>query len=283
MSTDDREVTLNAIAKLVGWADEGGGKIELMADVGKHRLGQRFTVHVRQVAMGRQPANFDHLKKTGLRTGGMVLLRKIHDEGEGAISCKSVETVIDRDTSGLPYVVHDAAVHILPPPTGTAMVKECIVAFAAEAIRTKAVSEALVKVKPALEQACQFGKGGLILTGEDRDGDVNEVIVGGVETADAETVLSDFIDACPKEIIQSVRKSRKPWIMAAFFRGEVDIDRSSRLSAQRANLDYGNFDEPSWTKANVVLRAFADSWLVCDASPAIEKSGEKPQLLIDLD
>lgn len=282
MPNGSSDISLNVAAKVVGWSDEGGAKIELLVDVDGHKIGERFEAFVRKVSLGRQPSNFAHLRKIGLRTGGYVLLRKAVFEQNGTMSCKSVDSVIDRTDRSIPFIIRDAAVHILPPPTGSAMVKECLVAFPSP-VRTKvSLPQALASVRESLSQACEFGRAGLLLTVEDRDGDIIEVRIGGDEELDADEIIAIFKQECPPEIASEIKKAKTKSTIAPYFVGEVDIDRSSRLSAQRANLAYGDLNAPSWSRVNVVMRALGDSWLVCDASPLAEKVGDAPGLLIDV-
>lgn len=276
------EHTCNVPARVLGWEDEGMARIELLATVDGMQMGQKAVAGPRRVAMGRQPLDFAALRKQGLRTGGVVLLRKAAVEDDGRITAKSIETLVGREKDGLALMLHGAAASILPPPPGTQMVAECLLALASEAVTFKKVRDVAETVKPALERACQFGRGGLILTGEDREGDAVEVMVGGEAELRPEEIADMFVSAVPPEIAHQASRSRKPWRLVAFFRGEVDPDRSSKVSAQRMNLDYGTSDEPLWNRTNAVLRAYVDSWLVCDVTPDIETVRPGTRLLLDI-
>lgn len=278
------EFTRNVPVRVLGWEHDevGGARVELLAAVGSMQIGTEAKATIRQVVIGRQPLDFSHLKKGGLRVGGIVLLRKVVEEADGAVSAKSVETLLHRESDGLAIVLHSAAASIVAPPPGTAMVNECIVAMTGSAAAVTACDEGLMRVKASLTQACQFGRAGLIFTGEDRDGSAAEVIIGGDEVRTPEEILELFSDQCPREVAMMARKARLPWRMVPFFRGEVDPDRSSRISAQRANFDYGVPDELLWTGTNAVLRAYAETWLVCDVTPGTEVQGHVSAVLLDL-
>lgn len=276
------EPTRNIPARLVGWEQEGGARVELLADTGTLTLGSVAKASLRPTALGRPGVDFDFLRKKGLRTGGIVLLRRVSDEGDGSLSAKSVETVVNRESDGLAYVLHDAAACILPPAAGTSMVAECMIAMAGDAVATRSPAEGIARMTTALDQACQFGIGGLAFTGEGRDGSVLEVVVGGDTARSSGELAEEFIARCPRDVLQEARKSKGSWYLVPFFRAEFDPDRSSRMSAQYANLDYGTPDEPLWTGTNAVLRAFADSWLVGDASVVAEVPGQSAMILLDL-
>lgn len=273
----------NVVARFIGLDAEGRGKVEILADVLGLKLGEELVATVRPGPYGAKPLDYNGLRKFGLRKGGLVLMRKAKQEEDGTLSSKTVEIVIASNADGYPALLHDAAVCILPPPEEESMlVSECLVALAASSISIKSVNSGLVQLHAAIEQACLFGKAGIILTGEDAEGDVSELIVGGLVKTTPDALVTDFIKQCPKAVIQDVKDSKKPWKMTAFFRGDVDPERTSKISAQRNNYDYGNGVELSWTKANIVLRAIPGKWLVCDATPTYDLSRNAAGLLLDV-
>jgi len=276
------EHTCNVPARVLGWEDGGMAKVEILATVKGFQMGQQAVAGPRPAGPGRQAVDFGVLRKQGLRTGGVVLLRKAVPEEDGSIIARSIETLVGRERDGLAMMLHGAAASIMPPPPGTQMVAECMVALASEAVECKDIVEGVEAARSAVARACQFGRSGLIFTGEDSDGDALEVVVGGDAELRPEEVLDLFIALCPHEISRQALRSKKPWRLVPFFRGEVDPDRSSKVSAQRMNLEYGTTDEPMWNRTNAVLRAYVDSWLVCDLSPDVETPGMKTRLLLDI-
>lgn len=272
----------NIPVRVVGWDDGGGAKVEVLSNVPPFVLGTSMRASLRPVPIGRPPVDFTFLKKQGLRTGGIVLLRKAADEGDGVVSAKSVETLLRRESDGLAYVLHGAAVSILPPPPGTAMVNETLVAMLHETVKAKAPTSDLASMKHSLTQACLFGRAGVIFTGEDSDGEALEVVVGGDASRTADELIEEFVLKCPTDIMRMARTSKKSWYLVPFFRGEVDPDRSSRFSAQKVNFDYGTPEEPLWTKTNGVMRSFSESWLVSDGTPIVDKPGLQTSILLDL-
>lgn len=272
----------NAIVRLTGWDGETGGKGDLVHDMGALRAGQAVKASVRAVTLGRQPNDFSHLRKAGLRTGGFVLMRKAVAEADGTVSARSVESLLDRESDGLASVLHGAAACILPSPAGTAMVDACLIALAHDAVTVTTVESAAAQVASALELACTFGSAGLILTGTDPDGNAVEVAVGGDRRAPRDEITERFMRECPSSAIAEAERSGYAWWLVPFFHGEVDIDRSSKVSAQRANHDYGSPDEPLWSMTNAFMRTFSQDWLVADVSPVVEGPSSATGLLLDL-
>jgi len=281
-SQSSADPSYNLLARLTGWDGDGGGKVELLEDFSGLRVGQTARASVRTVTIGRQPIDFSHLRKAGLRTGGFVLMRKALVEDDGHVSCRSVESLLDRETDGLASVVHGAAACILPPPPGTAMVDQSLIALARDAVPVTTVQEALAKASTALNLACTFGMGGIILTGSDEAGDAVEVMVGGDIRATGTEAAERFLSECPASALSAAETSSFAWWIVPFFKAEVDIDRSSKVSAQRANHDYGSQEEPLWSRTNAFMRTFSQSWLVADLSPSVEGPCPLTGVLVDL-
>lgn len=274
--------SFNLPVRVLGWDGDAGAKVELLEDVAGFRAGSVLRASVRTVSLGRQPNDFSHLKKAGLRTGGFVLMRKVAHESDGSISARSIETLLDRETDGLASVLHGAAVCIMPSPAGTAMVNECLVALANDAAMITSVEEALAKVASATELACTFGRAGMMLTGTDGAGDAVEVMVGTDRRTSAADLAERFLKECPTGALSAAEVSPHAWWLVPIFRAEVDIDRSSKLSAQRANHDYGSPEQPLWSVTNAFMRTFAQDWLLADASPVAEGPSPVTGVLIDL-
>lgn len=268
---------VNIVARLKGWGEDGTAEVELLVDVQPFKLGERFTVEVRS----NFSVKFDGLRAKGLRVGGLVLLRKAFKESPDKISCKSAETITYRETDGYTVILHNAAVCILPSPSGSKMVSECLVALSSAQVSVRSVTAALNDLKPAIEEAVQLGIGGIILTGEDASGEISEVIIGGKKPQTAEELVSEFMDHCPRSTMKQVMRSKKPWKMVAFFKAGVDVERSSKMSAQRLNHDYGTSDIFNWSKSNVVLREAANAWTVCETAPPMDGGTDVVGFLID--
>jgi hypothetical protein len=262
----------NVAAVIKGWVEEGKARVQLLAPMEGHPIGSELVVGVRIERKARPPADFSVLRKMGLRVGGIVLLRRLREDN-GAVTARSAEILTMRESDGPAFVIHDAATCILPPPPGTAMVKEALVAMLAQGIPSRTLTEGIAKVLPELDQPIVFGHPGLAYVGRTKTGEALEVIVGGDEPSSANDLIARMLRECPSEIIKLSRTTgtdREPWRLIPFFRAPIDPDRSSKLSAQAINLGYGDVSAPKWTVGNVVLRLIADRWHVCDASPAEE-------------
>lgn len=272
----------NVPAIVRGWEKEGRAKVELLAPAEGLPMGSEITVGIRTEAKGRVPHDFTLLNKQGLRVGGIVLLRRLRQDSD-AMTARAAEILIMRESDGAGFVIQDAASCILPPPPGTAMVNEGLVAMLSSAVVARTLTEGVAKVLPALDQPIVFGLPGLAFIGTARNGDHIEVIVGGDIQLEAKDLIARMLRECPKDIIKESRTSssttRQPWHLVPFFRAPIDPDRSSKMSAQAANLSYGTADAPKWTTGHVVLRAIANRWHICDASPADEPSGPAASLV----
>jgi len=262
----------NVPAMIRGWEKEGRARVELLAPAEGLPIGSEVTVGIRVETKGRPIHDFSHLNKQGLRVGGMVLLRRLRQDEEGT-TARAAEILMLKEADGPAFVIQDAASCILPPPQGTAMVNEGIVAMLSSSIAARSLSEGLSKVLGGLEQPSLFGLPGLAFVGRTRGGEPVEVIVGGDQSMKGNDLIARMLRECPKDIIKESRTSgtsREPWRLIPFFRAPIDPDRSSKMSAQATNLAYGNADEPRWTTGNVVLRVIFEKWHICDASPADE-------------
>lgn len=273
----------NVIARVVKWDSDGSAKVEILADAPGFREGQTFLAKVRTVPYGFQPGDFLSLKKYGLRIGGIVLMRKVDVADDGVLLARSVETIVARETDSFAVLLNDAAVCILPPKEGTQMVDRAIVVIGLENSKTNSpIADFKKNLMSDLEKASQFGLVGIVLTGEDADGEVCETMIGGDKQRSAAEMLALFEETVPSAMIDEASYSKVPWRVAPFFEIEIDPDRSSKLSAQRLNIDYGQGDELSWTRSNVVMRALGHSWLLCDASAGEDVIRHEAGLLLDV-
>lgn len=271
-------------ATIRGWESEGRAKTEILAAAEGFSLGETVTVGIRPDARGKKASDFSYHNKQGLRLGGMVLMRKLRTD-EGVTTCRSVEPIIMRESEGAPFVLQDAAVCILPPPPGTAMVKECLVAMLGDSLPARSLSEGVARILPQLEAPGVFGPPGLAYSGTLKSGDAVDVLVGCDPQVRLEPkdLVSAMLSECPKDIIKDSRTSgtsRPAWTVFPLFRVPVDPDRSSKLSAQAANFDYGTPSDPRWTRGVVILRTIANAWHICDASPAEDSRTQATKLAL---
>lgn len=273
----------NVIARVSRWEPDGAAKVEVLADAPGVREGQVYVARVRIVPIGIQPSDFSVLKKYGLRLGGIVLMRKAEVTEDGILLVRSVETIVARETDNFPVLLNDAAVCILPPKQGTKMVDRAIVVIGMDKSKTRdPVADFKRSQMGELDKACQFGVAGIVLTGEDDEGEVYETMIGGDKPRTAEELIALFEETVPSAMIDEAGYARSAWRVAPYFHIEIDPDRSSKLSAQRLNIDYGEGDELSWTRSNVVLRALGNSWLLCDASAGDDVIRQEAGLLLDV-
>lgn len=259
-------------AMVRGWESEGCAKVELLAVAEGFSIGQVVSVGIRADAKGRKASDFSFHNKQGLRVGGVVLMRKLrHDDG--IVTARSIEPIIMRESEGVPFVMQEAAVCVLPPPAGTAMVNECLVAMLGEAIEVRSLSEGVTRILPQLESPAVFGSPGLAYFGVTKTGEPIDVIVGASpdEKLSPQELARRMLVDCPKDIIKESRTTqsphRPPWSVCPIFRIAVDPDRSSKLSAQAANYSYGMPNDPKWTHGVAVFRTIDNRWHICDASP----------------
>jgi len=273
-----RHVGTNVPALITGWDKDGKAKVELLASAEGYPIGSTVSVGIRPDPKGRTTPDFTVLNKQGLRLGGMVLLRRMRRDGD-LVTAKAAEILMLREADGAPFVIHNAATCLLHPPTGTAMVREALVAMFSVAVPARSLSEGITKLYDTLDQPGIFGLPGLFFFGRTKEGEPIELKVGGDRPMASKEMLARLLQECPKDIIQKSRTTgtnRKPWTIVPFFRAPVDPDRSSKISAQFVNHSYGSEERPAWTRGNVVLRAITDKWHVCDASPADEPSVALP-------
>lgn len=273
----------NAVARVLGWEDEGRARVEFLNEAPGFSLGAVAVASVRPNQAGRRVIDFDYLRKAGLRTGGLVLLRKPVKDVDSGVTAKEIETLVPRRDSGIAVIKRSAAVCILPPPyPDTQIVTECLIAFLEESV---AASEAFARdptrLVHAMGSAGIFGQVGAFLTGEDRFGEIVELVLSADPDVEAGKFAEEFRASIPKEIAVECRRAKNPWQIVPFARIDVDMERSGKISAQRLNFDYGDADSPLWTPTDAVLRTFAGSWLAVDVSSS-ETPPLPPRLLMEI-
>lgn len=283
-SESGSSLELNAPARIKGWVPGGGATVELLAKCGMIEMGTLIPVTLRPNPRG-SVYDFDyHRKKSALRTGGIVLLRRIRIEDNGGISIKSLDVLMESDKVGPAYVVQGAAVSLLPPPPGSksAYVEQAIIAMLDERIEIKSVKDGAARIRNGLEQAAVFGKPGLILTGELKNGNVAESVLGAEVELSIDEVISSLEHNVDPELAAEVKSSKHKWHLVPFFRADVDPDMT-KISAQRLNIDYGNGDDEfGWTRSNVVLRAYGTEWIIIDTAVISDTEDTDADLLIDI-
>jgi hypothetical protein len=285
------DIEMNVPARVKGWAPEGGAHVELLSRVGVHDIGTVVTVSLRPNPKGHV-YDFDyHRKKSALRTGGLVLLRKfkLADDGTGTI--KSIDVLLENDRGGTPYVVQGAAISLLPPPPSakTAMVEEAVVAMIGDGITISSVKDGAKRIRQGLEQAAVFGKPGVILTGELKSGDVAEMVLGGEPDLTVDDIIYSLEHGTDSELMANVRSSKAKWYLIPFFKADVDPDKT-KISAQRLNFSpddgetvgYGDGEVYGWTRSNCVLRAYGTEWIVIDTAVVSDTEDTEAGLLIDI-
>lgn len=273
----------NILGRVVGWAEDGATRIEVLADAQGVMRGEVYLAKVRFTPFQVKPTNFLTLKKYGLRVGGIVLVRGAKVMGDATLEVRNVETIVARETNNFPVLLDDAAVCILPPKEGTKMVDRARVIIGLKQSKTKdPISDVRLNQMITLEKACIFGWAGIVLAGEDDEGDIFETMIGGDQKREVEEVLKLFEETVPAVMVDKAIHSKYTWRVAPFFQIDIAPDRSSRLSAQRLNIDYGEGDELSWTYSNVVIRASGTQWLLCDASSGDDVVQQKAGLLLDV-
>lgn len=265
--------TYTVPSRVVGWADEGGAKVMVLSDSPGLPV-QEYLVRVQKPAMGRKIPDFDGLKKKGLRTKGMVLLRKAVLSGD-VLEAKEVEILTPRDAEDNAFIFQEAACSIFPPNEGSQMATRARVAVLSDAIVTETFTTGLAHVQTKLDQAGLFGHIGVIFAGRMKDGAYRELRFGGDKERTPKEVVKLLFDNCPKDVIKESRTSdnkRERWVMVPFFEAEIAQTRASKLSAQRQNLDYGTPDDPKWTSGHAVMRVEQGEWKIADATPLTDEA-----------
>lgn len=277
-------IELNAPARVKGWVAGGGATVELLARCGGFELGAVLNVTLRPNPRG-SVFDFDyHRKRSALRTGGIVLLRRMRSGDDGTATIRSLDVLMENDKGGPAFVIQGAAVSLLPPPPGSksALVEQAVIAMPDEGIRITSVKDGVKRIREGLEQAAVFGKPGLVLTGELGNGNVVESVLGVDVDLSVDEVISSLEHNTDPETMAAVRSSKTKWHLVPIFRADVDPDKT-KISAQRLNLDYGNGDDEfGWTRSNAVLRAYGTEWIIIDTAVISDTEDTEAGLLIDI-
>lgn len=287
MNSDSTGLELNIPARIKGWLEDGGATVEILSASPPYDIGALLKVSLRRDSSGRLALDFaHHRKKSALRTGGVVLLRRLITADDASATIRSFDILLEREKDGTIFVAQDVGVCLMPPPPGTMLVSEALVALKHDMLTITSMTDAVTRMRPAVEQACVFGKGGIIITGEDKDGGVMELVLGGEEVLSVDDIIYSLEQNIDPELATIIRKAKTPWYLVPFFRADVDAERTSRISAQRASnkLHYGDGVEEdfSWTRSNVVMRAYGDEWVICETAVISDAEDTEAVPLIDL-
>jgi hypothetical protein len=295
--------TSNIVARVLGWHQTAGAKVELLTAAGGHPLGAQFTVEVADRRRGTQ-IDFKFRKGLGLRVGGVVILRSSSFLSPTEIRCLSVETIMLTPKEGPIVVNHDAAAYIYPSTKKNSMVPtEVEIALLKDAVRLDDLDETLARLPDIIETASMFGSPSLLLTGRDEDGDFSELLIrldkGRLSPQEIAAQVADDLDTGTADLIREcakqARKARKAdraamsWYLVPLCRAELepDTDGQSKAAgllrtAQLQQIDYGTPGEMYWTKTNAIMKSAHSVWFVSDVSPAQEPSDVLPKLIIEI-
>lgn len=256
-------------AKVVGWAEDGAAKVEILSDTTDLTFRSVMTARVQKPTMGRKVSDFDGLKRKGLRTKGLVLLRKAILKDD-CLEPREVEVLAPRDSEDTAFIFQRTACNVFPPAEGSQMATRARIAVLSDAILTETFTAGMTHVKSKLDQAGLFGCAGIIFCGRMKDGTYRELLFGGDEQRTPGELCEILFRDCPTDVKNESRTSstkRERWAMIPFFEDEISEMRSSKLSAQRLNFDYGTPDAPRWTAGHVVMKMESGSWRIADATP----------------
>ncbi len=277
----------NVPAKIVGWHEDGGAKIEILVSIPELDIsaGQEFAASIRYdpKKLDRNQLNFDSYRKKGLLTGGLVLLSKMTLDAPGVVSAKELEVLIDKPRFAQYYLSPDAAISVCPFPENSMRATESYVAMMEYAVVVRNLEGALAEVEGALDLARSFGQPGLILTGEEPDGSAGEFVVTPKGHVSAQSICNSLLDTkdlTPELIAHIESKSTPTWFLVPFVKAKLDVDRAGRISSLRHNVDFGdNPKELSWKIVNCIFRNAANSWTLGDATPMTDVFSEPSMLL----
>jgi hypothetical protein len=282
--------TFNVPAKIVGWHEEAGARIELLVSIPEIgvRTGQEFIATIRHdpKKLDRNQVTFETHRKKGLLTGGVVVLHKLTLDAPDVVSVKELEVIIDRPRYSQFYLSPDAAISVCPFPQNSMKAKESYVALTEYTVEVRNLEGALSEVEVNLELARSFGQAGLILTGEEADGSAGEFVVVQRGHVSAESICNSLLDNrdLTPELMAHIENKKTPtWYLVPFVKAVLDPDRAGRISSLRHNVDFGdNPKELSWKMSNCIFRAdsaAAGAWTLVDATPMTDVLAEPTMLL----
>jgi hypothetical protein len=287
MVQDKPTQTFNIPAKILGWFEEVGARVEVLVPIPELRVraGQIFHTKLRYdpKKLDKNQISFKfYYNNLGLRVGGIVLLKKVILEEADLITAKELDVLFETPRYGSVALTPNAAAFIMPPPTeNTEVVEDGLIAILDDAEQIKgSIPKAVDAVQTALELASRYGKPGIIVTGETENGEAAEYQVGGTGELSVEQIMASIAPSISAEDSKWITKSKKPWFLVPFFRANVDPDRAGRFSAQRKNIKYGEDVEPLWTPCSCLLRNPGEEWFINDTTP-LRDGDSTPLLLLD--
>lgn len=282
MTSQPQTPTLNIIGKFLGWQKDLP-RIELMTQVLDAQAGMTYAVEVAPDPKRLTLLDFLWRKKNGLRIGGIVLLWRASFTDGDTIVCKEVHTLHESTREGPCVVVRDAAVFLHAPPAASTIIPEtATVAVIGRAKTVRNAEEAVRAAVPLVDEFMLFGKPGIMLTGTNAEGDVEEL---PVEFATAKPTAEEVERRMLEEIDpDTAAMMAGGWSLVPTFTAEIDghPDRRSKAAALYNNKDFGTPDAPMFTRTNAVMRGVFSDFFVADISPLIVDPNLKPQLLYDL-
>lgn len=287
MMQDKPTKTFNVPARIMGWFEEVGARVEVLVPIPelKIRAGQIFYAKLRHdpKKLDKNQITFKfYYDNMGLRVGGIVLLKKVMLESEDHLTGKELDVLFETPRYGQVALTPNAAAFIMPPPAEhTEMVEDGLIAVLDDAEQIKGpIAKAVSAVQMGLEMASRYGKPGIIVTGETENGEAAEYQVGGTGDLTVDQILASIAPSISPEDSKWMAKSKKPWFLVPFFRANVDPDRAGRFAAQRKNIQYGEDGEPLWTPCSCLLRNPGDGWVINDTTP-LRDGDSTPLLLLD--
>lgn len=278
----------NFAVLIIGWSGDVDAKVESLVDLPDFGIakGQQFVASLREdpKKLDKYQITFKtHRDKNALRVGGIVLLRKALTESQELVTAQAADVLLEAPKYGQTYMFPRSAVSVLPPPPGSMVVDEAYIASLNDAVAVKKpLRDVLSDFHIKLEFISTFGQAGLILTGEDADGEVAEYLVFSKPELDLKDLEKSLEVAISRDLEKAIIKSKKPWFLVPIFKAPIDFDpaRRGKLSALRSNIDYGADVDLNWTPCHCVMKSPGDAWYVNDVTPVEDKT--PASLLIDL-
>jgi hypothetical protein len=273
----------NIIAKLTSWGKDGVATVEPLTDLNGVALPESMSVKVAEDRKRLQLIDFEFRRKQGLRVGGAVLLRKAIVEDD-LIVCKEVDIMRGREKEGPCIVKRNAAAFIHPPEIPNSRIpKNVTIAALSDAKRVKSLSECITTGLKLVEDARLFGVPSLILTEANSLGDVEEIPISFDDLSE-DAISSRIAQSVDVESQKMMQASKKGWWLVPAFTTELEpyAHKTGKIAAQLANHDYGDLQEPLWTRTNAVLRGDFAEFFITDVSPICEPQDNSPALLLDL-
>ncbi|MCS4089847.1 hypothetical protein [Rhizobium sp. BK176] len=277
--------TYNIVAKLVGWGAQGVANVQVLTSVPGAPAGTEIQARVAEDRKRLKMKDFKFWKDKGLRVGGVVLLRWSVIDPELGIVCKEMDMMRKNEKDGPCLVKPNSAVYLHAPETvGSYTVSHATIAVVGDAKKVKKVDQCVTFAKRMIEDTSILGKASLLLTVADASGRIEELPINIPEKADADAVEKAVRSGIDPESAKLMATSPDGWWLVPMFDAELETDPyiQGKHNAQYVKIKYGPFDEPMFTRTNVVLRGSFSDFIIADVSPASEPQDIEPRLLVDL-